>query len=329
MKINIYYGGRGYIDDPTIFVLEKIENVLAEFNVEYQRYNIYEQKNNISTMPNTLTGVDGIILATTVEWMGIGGNMTSFLDACWFYANKEELSKIYMMPVVISTTYGEREALLTLENAWEILGGVLCSGLCGYVDNLPAFESNEDYQRAIEKKATNLYKTITQRTIDLPNSNKAVSKTVLRTSGVSLTPDESEQLSQYASDESYVARQKQDVMELTNIYKDLLGQSPQDSNSEFINPLLSHFVPKEGFKATYRFDIEDRPMPLLVFVDGSHIKCEYGQLDNPDVLSKITPEVFHNIINGRLTFTRAFTTSEMSVRGSQAILRSLDNIFVF
>ena len=28
MKVNIYYGGRGLIDDPTLFVLEKMEKVL-------------------------------------------------------------------------------------------------------------------------------------------------------------------------------------------------------------------------------------------------------------------------------------------------------------
>ena len=42
MKINIYYGGRGVIDDPTIFVLSQIEQVLGELRVEVARYNIYE-----------------------------------------------------------------------------------------------------------------------------------------------------------------------------------------------------------------------------------------------------------------------------------------------
>ena len=30
MKVNIYYGGRGLIDDPTIFVMNKIMTVLDE-----------------------------------------------------------------------------------------------------------------------------------------------------------------------------------------------------------------------------------------------------------------------------------------------------------
>ena len=88
MKINIYYGGRGVIDDPTIFVLSQIEQVLGELRVEVARYNIYEYKNQIATLPVTLKDADGIILATTVEWLGIGGFMSQFLDACWFYGDK-------------------------------------------------------------------------------------------------------------------------------------------------------------------------------------------------------------------------------------------------
>ena len=110
MKINIYYGGRGLLDDPTLYVISRIENVLKELRVKVERYNIYEHKNEIATLPQTFKDVDGIILATTVEWLGIGGYMQQFLDACWLYGDKEKISNTYMQPIVMSTTYGEREA---------------------------------------------------------------------------------------------------------------------------------------------------------------------------------------------------------------------------
>ena len=53
------------------------------------------------------------------------------LDACWLYGDKEKISETYMQAIVMSTTYGEREAETTLANAWEILGGLPCDGLCG------------------------------------------------------------------------------------------------------------------------------------------------------------------------------------------------------
>ena len=75
MNINIYYGGRGIVDDPTVFVINKMQEILEELRVNVKRYNLYECKNAITTLPQTLKEADGIILAPTVEWYGIGGYM--------------------------------------------------------------------------------------------------------------------------------------------------------------------------------------------------------------------------------------------------------------
>ena len=65
LNINIYYGGRGIIDDPTIYVINKMQEVLEELRVHVERYNLYDGKTNITTLPQTLKEADGIILATT------------------------------------------------------------------------------------------------------------------------------------------------------------------------------------------------------------------------------------------------------------------------
>ena len=143
MNINIYYGGRGIIDDPTLFVINKMQEILQELRVNVSLYNLYECKNTIPTLPQTLKDADGIVLATTVEWYGIGGYMQQFLDSCWLFGDKEKMSEIYMCPVVMSTTYGEREGKLNLSTAWEILGGKVCSGICGYIEDTVTLEMNE------------------------------------------------------------------------------------------------------------------------------------------------------------------------------------------
>ena len=68
MKINIYYGGRGLLEDPTLYVLNKFTEVLEELHVDVTRYNLYEQKNGITMLPNTLKEADGVILAVHIEW---------------------------------------------------------------------------------------------------------------------------------------------------------------------------------------------------------------------------------------------------------------------
>ncbi|MCI5620191.1 MAG: SCP2 sterol-binding domain-containing protein [Lachnospiraceae bacterium] len=329
MKVNIYYGGRGLLDDPTLYVLSKMEEVLKELRVTVERYNIYEKKNSISTLPQTFKDADGIILATTVEWLGIGGYMQQFLDACWLYGDKDKIKTLYMQPIVMSTTYGEREGELTLENAWEILGGLPCSGVCGYVDDLVSFEMNHDYSLIIEKKAENLYRTISQKQRGLPNSNQAVKQSVLRTQQMELTPQESEQLSQYVADDTYVKKQKEDIEELTSLFRDRMNEKQMDGQLEYIIDLQSHFNAQEGFAAKYLFMIEGKQKPLVVEVDGEDLSCRYGQEEDVDVYAKMTPQVMEKIIAGRMTFQRAFMAGDMTAKGNFKTLRMLDQIFIF
>lgn len=329
MKINIYYGGRGVLDDPTIYVIKQMEKVFNELRVEITRYNIYEYKNSIATLPQTLKDADGIILATTVEWLGIGGYMTQFLDACWLYGDKENISHIYMEPVVISTTYGEREAVLTLENAWEILGGQPCSGLCGYVEGISTFEKNPEYHKIIEKKAENLYRTVSQHSKSLPCSNQAVRQTVLRSNDIQLTPQESEQLSEFASDDQYVRQQKKDIIELSSMYRSMLGENVETIDTEFINNFRSHFAPQKNFAAKYIFHIDGRKKPLVIEINDADISCAYKEDNDADIVSHLAEGTMNEIVSGRMTFQRAFNEGKMSAKGALTTLSALDDVFKF
>lgn len=329
MKVNIYYGGRGLLDDPTLYVLNKMEEVLRELRVSVERINIYEHKNEIATLPQTMKDAEGIILATTVEWLGIGGYMQQFLDACWLYGDKEKIKTTYMQPIVMSTTYGEREGEMTLANAWEILGGLPCPGLCGYVEELVSFEMNKDYTVIIEKKAENLYRTISQKMKSLPNSNLAVKQSVLRTPQMELTPQESEQLSKYVSDDSYVKKQKEDIQELASMFKDMLGKAKQEDDTAYVTQFQEHFNPQQDYKARYLFILADRKKPLFVAVKNEELMIHYGQEEDIDIYAKMNPEVLDSIVDGRMTFQRAFMTGEMTAKGNFKILRMLDTLFKF
>jgi len=330
MKINIYYGGRGLIDDPTLFVINKMQEVLEELHVDVTRYNLYEMKNTITTLPQTLKEADGIVLASTVEWYGIGGFMTQFLDACFLYGDKERISKIYMCPVVMSTTYGEREGKLTLSTAWEILGGLPCSGLCGYIADTLSLEMNQNYNKLIEKKAENLYRIISQKLISFPASNQAVKQMVSHTKNVDLTPQETEQLSQYASNDVYVQKQKEDIQELTSFFKDMLISKDMEDNSDsLIKEFEGNFKPQPGFKASYKMSVQERKTPLIIQINNTDLKCFYGSVEKADIEMEFTQAALSDIIYGRMTFQRAFMAGNMKMKGDFKILRTLDLIFPF
>ena len=314
------------MDDPTLFVIDKMQSVLEELNVKVERYMLCEQRAAITTLPQTLKDVDGIILATTVEWYGIGGYMQQFLDACWLYGDKEKIAGIYMCPIVMSTTYGEREGKLNLSQAWEILGGLPCSGICGYIANAASLEMDDRYTTLIEKKAENVYRTIKQKMISFPASNQAVKQMVSVSTNTDLTPQESEQLSQYAADDSYVQRQKEDIQDLARMFKGMMGKEPTEGES-YISALKEHFNPVAGFKAGYKIMIGKKP--LSIKVDGAEAEYLLEAIDKADVEISINDETMQDIVSGRMTFQRAFMAGNMKMKGDFKILRTLDELFVF
>lgn len=329
MKFNIYYGGRGLVDDPTLSVLNRMQSVFEDLHVTVERFHLFEMKNSIITLPETLKDADGIILASTVEWLGIGGLMHEFLDACWLYGDKEKISQLYMCPVVMSTTYGEQEGQMTLVHAWQILGGKLMDGICGFIEDTTQFESNQLYAHIIEKKAENMYRAVNQKVANFPASVHEVSRTISTSKIIDLTPQESEQLSKYVADDVYVQTQKEDIRELSSLFKDILGFQEKSSQEPYMDEMKRVFKPQPGMKAVYKFIIEGRPNPLVVQVDGGSLECQYMPIDKCDVEISVTDEIMNEVVCGRKTFQRSFMAGEMRMKGDFKTLRALDTLFPF
>lgn len=326
MNINLYYGGRGLVDDPTIYVINKMQEVLEELNVTVTRYNLYEMKNAITTLSQTVTEADGIILATTVEWIGMGGYMQTFLDSCWLYTDKNKVANKYMFPVVMARTYGEREVVLALNNSWEIIGGKIGTPLSAYVDDTTDFEFNTEYKEIIERYAEGVYRTISQKPTSLPSSSLTMKSKVIKDT-VKFTPQESEQLSKYASDDTFVKTQKQDIESLSSMYKELLIDHENGGDEYYLDAFREHFNPKTRYDSTYMFIISDKDKSIIVNISGDDLQVKFGENASADVIGKMSKDTFDQIVEGRITFHRAFMTGDMTAKGNLKTLRMLDELF--
>ncbi|MBP5158987.1 MAG: SCP2 sterol-binding domain-containing protein [Lachnospiraceae bacterium] len=326
MKVNIYYGGRGIIEDPTINVCNRIATVLDELRVEVGRYNLFEQKNEIAKLAGTIKDVDAVILAVNVEWLGIGGLMAQFLDACWLYADKSKLKNIYMMPVVISMTVGEREAMLTLIKAWERLGGVPCRGICAYVEDAMDFETSDVYMKLVEDCSEDLYRTVSQKRAFFPSSTNC---SVTVSSGLELTPQEGEQLSELVSNDNFVKKQKEDIKELSSLFREKIEQGRDEDRHEFISNLKENFKPVEDFSGVFAITMTDIEKTLVVEVEREKLHCFYGDRENADVTATTTRDVVNRLVNGRTTFQGAFMSGAMTAKGEFKNIRIFDQLFQF
>jgi len=357
MRVNIYYGGRGLIEDPTIYVINKLTEVLKELRVEVTRYNLHEEKHSMSALTRTLKECDGVILASTVEWIGIGGLMQQFLDDCWLYADKEHLASVYMLPVVTSVSYGEKDAEYSLIKAWDMLGGISCRGISAYVENHVEFETNPEYGILIEREAEGLYRAISQKRTTFPCSSNAVKKNVLRKNTLDLTPQESEQLSVYASNDTYVKKQKEDIEELAQLFKEMLGDveekpseaEPSDGQEsttdlgsgqtskasdtvvtdKVLSQLQSRFQKGKGINASFAIKFTDGSKNLVVDVKEDVLTCYYGEKDDADVIAKTTMAVLDSMFAGEMSMQKAFMTGVLTAKGNFKTLRSFDTLFNF
>lgn len=100
-------------------------------------------------------------------------------------------------------------------------------------------------------------------------------------------------------------------------------------DTPFVKELESHFVSTEDFAASYSFIIEGIKKPLYVAIENGELEIHYGQEEKIDVVAKLSRDVLQSIIDGRMTFQRAFMTGEMTAKGNFKTLRMLDQIFVF
>ena len=93
--------------------------------------------------------------------------------------------------------------------------------------------------------------------------------------------------------------------------------------------LKKAFVPQAGFRAEYSIGIEEKKKRLLISVDGSKLECSYGIQERADVEMQLGRAAMEDIINGRMTFQRAFMSGVMKTKGDFRILRTLDQLFRF
>lgn len=331
MKIGIYYGGRGIISDPTLYVLKKMTQVFEELNVDVYRYDLYDQKNNITTLPQTLKEVDGIIIATTVEWHGIGGYINSFLDACWLYGDKERIQKTYMAPVIMSTTFGEKDAELDLIKAWTTLGGQCADGITGYIPDVAEFEHNKSYDELLEKCAENIYRAFNQKRVSLPISTREVSRKVGMSRTGFFSQQETEQLSEYISDEKYVNKQKEDIKALAGFFKSKLENASTGNNvmEGYVKAFKNIFKAKPDTAIRYKIIINDLKKEIAIKIDGPSLDVKEGEVTYPDSTLTLSNDVLDAITNGRKTFQGGFMDGSIVAKGDFKNLRILDEIFPF
>ena len=144
-----------------------------------------------------------------------------------------------------------------------------------------------------------------------------------------MTQQETEEWSHFVSDDNYVQRQKEDIQELTSLFRDMMENEGADSTEEYLADFQRVFKPQAGFTAEYSIHIDEKPANLILSVKGPKLECKYGTASQPTVEVQVNRATMEEIVNGRMTFQRAFMSGVMKMKGDFRVMRSLDQIFEF
>ncbi len=334
MRIILVYGGSPIANDPANFTLDRIKSVLEELEVETKCFDLHEDTYDNEQFFNDLIESDGVVLGITVEWLGIGGRMQTFMDQCYKYGKPADFNDKYLMAVVLSKKHGERDALNHLLQSWEMLGGLEGQTICGMVNDAIEIENSPALLSIIDKKTEDYYRIVHQKRSQIPKSINYLSPKSVDTYNLSDVQHTIENESTVKNHKHSIlnhdnAHQK-DITIIANRFKRQLDQD-SDSNS---NPQLYHL--KNAFKGAdedknYRYLIKqtDTNEEIGIIIRNGEIEVILGTIMHPDVVMHLTEDKMNQVLDGKLTTHRAFMTGELSAKGNIGLVYEFDKLFEF
>ncbi len=340
LKAIVIYGGDGYADDPTLVALDRIGNVLSELNTRIIRLDLYKDNYNIQDFFTELEGTQAVVIATTVEWFGIGGHLQMFLDKCWKYGNKRLFNDVFLFGVVISKQGYERDTYHHLIKSWELLGGVEASSLCANIKRSIDLETNHALLNAIDKRTEEFYRIAHQQRAIFPTSIRE-NKVFIEVQVENKQPHEGyfdEPQTHVESQETfipnydaYIEKQQKDIEDISHLFKQKLNhithgaprKEPQIFNESFLGS-------KEPLSCKIQWNINDKNSKNFVMdIKTKKINTSFGNVDDHTIVINLEDAILQKIIEGKMTIQRAFMTGEIKAKGDFTVLYRLDALFKF
>lgn len=340
MKILIIYGGNGLADDLSLAAVSRVHTVLNELEVSVKQFNL--NYNDITqNFLDELQSADGVVLATTVDWIGIGGRMQTFLDGCYFSGRREVFSGKYLMSVVLTKSSGDRDATNYLIKSWDMLGGVEGVNVCGKIDKFVELETNQQIISIIDRKTEDFYRVLNQKRDVLPTGTGYPMNAPLQTPNEGTISIINEVVGDYSNfnnqldpieEDPFIAKQRQDIEELADFFKQKLSTddiSPgTNGGNKYINILQQAFTCNTSFNCTYNIILTDKNnQDITLKIENGKMTGFIGNDPTAEVIINIDSNTFDRIISGKLTAQRGFLTGQLKAKGNFTLLYEFDNLF--
>ncbi len=340
MDIIIIYGGNGLADDISLAAIKRIHAVFKELEVSVKEYSL-SLEDNIEEIIRDIKNSQGVVIATTVEWLGIGGRLQTFLDRCYHAGQKAVFADKYLMSVVLTRINGERDANLYIQKAWDILGGREGISLCGRVEKFVDLETDQTIKSIVDKKTEDFYRIINQKRMSLPISTTSISHPTSQ-SYVAAAGETHNIFSQVVCDDTPLQqpieedpikiKQRKDIEELSDLFKSKLQTENEltgNADNHYLNKLEQAYVGRDpDLHCTYNICLTDKPNSDIVLkIQSGMLKTYMGKDQMAQVVMEMDTSTFERILIGKLTAQRGFLTGQLKAKGNFTILYEFDHLF--
>jgi uracil-DNA glycosylase family 4 len=346
-KIVMIYGGGGLVNDPCLPALERISSVLTELNISIKRVDLHKNAYGMDEILKEIGEAEGLIIGATVEWVGIGGRLQSFLDACWESSQHKVFSGLPLFGLVLAKQIGEREAYHHLLRSYEFLGGVEGISLCACIDNAADLEINNSYMGIIDKKAEDYYRIINQRRGSLPTSHHLMK--VVKEINAKPTPNQRLKLSvEEASHEGrsqkktivsdvagiksydeFIEKQHKDISDIASLFKNKILNKTKEVSLPYGERFVKAYIKgSQSEDMVIVWTVDERQQVGLVFKNGE-LKATGEPGKERHVTLASDQETIGNILEGKLSIQRGFMTGVVKAKGDFTVLYQMDKWFKF
>lgn len=346
-KIVMIYGGNGLVNDPCLPALERISSVLTELNISIKRVDLHKNAYGMEEIFKEIGAADGLIIGATVEWVGIGGRLQTFLDACWESTQHNVFTGLPLLGVVLAKQTGEREAYYHLLRSFELLGGVEGISLCASIENAADLEINNSYMGIIDKKAEDYYRIINQRRGSLPTSHhlmkvvKEIKAKPTPSQRLKLSVEEASQegLSQkkpivsdvvgIKSYDEFIEKQHKDISDIASLFKNKIMSKTKEVSLPYGERFEKAYIKgSQSVDMVIVWTVDERQQIGLIFRNGD-LKATGEPGKERHVTLASDQETLNKVLEGKLSIQRGFMTGVVKAKGDFSVLYQMDKWFKF
>jgi uracil-DNA glycosylase family 4 len=346
-KTIIVYAGNGYADDPTLVAVDRVSSVLTELNVNIIRLDIHKNEYDIEHFFNELQEARSIVIATTVEWIGIPGRLQDFLDRCYFYGNKAFFKGVMLLSIVISKQGYERDANNHIMKCWELLGGVDGEHILACIKKASTLETDSALLNTIDKKTEGFFRAINQNRkplptsfrentvlIEVPSHNTVIVQEEALNSeeenqGVYYDETDEPMTSIITNYDEYIEKQQKDIADISDLFKQKLKNSDYLEEKDEVEIFKSAYLgPKEDVRCIIQWRVEDkRSRNIVMEIKNDKINVYFGEVETFNLIMTLSNTLLQKIVRGQMTIQRAFMTGEIKAQGDFSLIYKLDSMF--